>query len=533
LPVSNFCEDARAYIDCVGTAALGCPGERSSPSVAHGRNSSLHSQYVVDSPETNAIRETAPLLAGLTAAVAASALICQLPRSVSLSWRALVGSAAACVFAVALAGAAGALVSGLAISAGSSVRGLVLRIACVAAWFAPLSLLLQERSLAGLALAAALAAAAALLLDAEPRIREPAELLQASPGLLAEQVFVALEARSLFSELLSAFGIVVCAEGAAVAQLARHEVIAAGLAATSAALFMHRLAARGLSQDSQLKIRQSMHSRPVATLALALLATMAGLLPFLRGGGSGFSWAETAWDHTGSFHETSVASASGGNASREKPLESGAGESGGYSGIVLWPKHQELVKLVAPPARAPGRSAFRAKDELTIPFNGVYLVFKPPDSRPPLKSHQAQGSPDEFNIYSKDGRPLRLEAHQNLATLVDLSCCRAIQVAIRDADRYPGSVALELIVRNTTLPGKPKDSLGTIPVASTRPWTLHGETPAVSEVLTFDIPPQLTLSQFDEVTVVFQLSPSRSNFGAKIGIEKFTLVPRGLPWQLH
>lgn len=100
---------------------------------------------------------------------------------------------------------------------------------------------------------------------------------------------------------------------------------------------------------------------------------------------------------------------------------------------------------------------------------------------------------------------------------------------IQNTDRYPGTVSLELILRNTTLPGAPFQSLGTAVVASTRPWTLVGERPAVCEVLSFNIPPDLKLRQFDEVSVVFQLSPNRSDVGAKIGIERFTLVPRGLP----
>jgi len=80
-------------------------------------------------------------------------------------------------------------------------------------------------------------------------------------------------------------------------------------------------------------------------------------------------------------------------------------------------------------------------------------------------------------------------------------------VEIQNTDRYPGTVSLELILRNTTLPGAPFQSLGTAVVASTRPWTLVGERLAVSEVLSFNIPPDLKLRQFDEVSVVFQLRP--------------------------
>ena len=203
---------------------------------------------------------------------------------------------------------------------------------------------------------------------------------------------------------------------------------------------------------------------------------------------------------------------------------------GSYSGIVLWPEYQETAKLVAPrvPTRNPFVLAPRAS-LLSIPFQGVYWVFQAPDSRPSPQSHTAQGSPEKFNIRSTDGRPLRLEARQNLATLIDLACCSGIQVAIQNADPYPGTVSLELILRNTTLPGAPFQSLGTAVVTSTRPRTLYGERPAVSEVLSFNLPPDLKLRQFDELSVVFQLNPNRSDVGPRIGIERFTLVPRGLP----
>jgi hypothetical protein len=206
-----------------------------------------------------------------------------------------------------------------------------------------------------------------------------------------------------------------------------------------------------------------------------------------------------------------------------------AGDLGGsYPGIVLWPDDQETVKLVAP--RAPTPLVSGARDSiLSIPFHGVYWVFQAPDSRPSAQSHIAHGSPEKFNIRSTDGRPLQLEARQNLARLVDLACCSGIQVAIQNTDRYPGTVSLELVLRNTTLPGAPYQSLGTAVVASTRPWTLYGKRPAVSEILSFNLPADLKLRQFDEISVVFQLSPNRSDVGARIGIERFTLIPRGLP----
>ena len=121
-----------------------------------------------------------------------------------------------------------------------------------------------------------------------------------------------------------------------------------------------------------------------------------------------------------------------------------------------------------------------------------------------------------------------MEAHQNLGSRIDLNCCSRIQVAIRNTDRYPETVSLELILTDTSLPKRPSQSLGSIKVRSTRPWGLYGDRPAVGETLTFEVPARSAINRFDEVTVVFRLDPARADFGAKIGIERFVLVPRGL-----
>jgi hypothetical protein len=65
-------------------------------------------------------------------------------------------------------------------------------------------------------------------------------------------------------------------------------------------------------------------------------------------------------------------------------------------------------------------------------------------------------------------------------------------------------------------------------VKSTRPWQLYGDRPPVSETLSFDMPVHSAIHHFDEVTIVFRLDPARADFGAKIDIERFVLVPRGL-----
>jgi len=468
-----------------------------------------------------------PWLAGLIAAGAISSLVCSAPPR-SLSWGEVVRSAALCVPAAFLSAAAAAWVVGSILSFKPPLRARrgVLKIACVAAGFAPLRLFLQERSVLGMAVAAGLAAAATLWFSECDEASGHGLVPDDSPGLLADQVFVDLHARPLLRDLLPALWVVGCAEAAGLAQMTSHAVMAAGLSGASSAALARSFSRKVRPHPSRAGNSADSPRYPLLALGLALLFTILGLLPFLRSG-----WAQNAFRRFSSVGAAERRRARAAGNPVPRSVGNLAGDRGGsYPGIVLWPDHPETVKLVAP--RAPTRNPFALGARasiLSIPFHGVYWVFQAPDSQPSPQSHLAHGSPDRFNIRSTDGRPLRLEARQNLGTFIDLAGCSDIRVAIQNTDRYPGTVSLELILRNTTLPDTPSQSLGTAMVASTRPWTQGGKRPAASEVLSFSVPRDLKLQQFDEVSVVFQLSPRRSNVGAKIGIEGFTLVPRGLP----
>jgi len=121
-----------------------------------------------------------------------------------------------------------------------------------------------------------------------------------------------------------------------------------------------------------------------------------------------------------------------------------------------------------------------------------------------------------------------MEAHQNLGDLVDLSCCSRIEIAIRNADLYPPSVSLELVLVDNSSPGKNLESLGRTMVDSSHRLGIDENPLPKAEMLKFAIPPNGVLKRFDEVVVVFRLEGYRARSGAKIGIDHFTMVPRGM-----
>lgn len=260
--------------------------------------------------------------------------------------------------------------------------------------------------------------------------------------------------------------------------------------------------------------------------SLSLVFTIGALLPYLRGAkGVGL----------GSSHRYAAHVAEKGTVPahpRAMPLseDSSNGASEGNSGIILWPEKQTATQIVAPTpidltsTAKPGSNA----NPVIIPFDGVYWFFKSPDVRPPKTSRQARASPEAVEIRSTDRRPLSIEAHDYLGTRISLDCCSRIQIAIRNADRYPDTVSLELILIDTSEPHRPSQSLGAMLVKSTRPWRIYERPEPVTETLNFSIPSRSALRHFDEVEILFRLDRARADAGARIAIDHFVLVPRGL-----
>lgn len=275
------------------------------------------------------------------------------------------------------------------------------------------------------------------------------------------------------------------------------------------------------SRPAAISLRQSDH---LLLSCLAIVFTVAALIPFLQGG-SGIGLG-SKHKHAARIVEVEDRASRGYSAPR---LGHSSAASGGNTGIILWPEKEVHTKLVAPtPIDLKSQVIGQNANPLVIPFDGVYWFFQSPDLRPPTSSRQAHASPEKVEIRSTDRRPLSIEAHDYLGSLISLDCCSRIQVSIRNADRYPATVSLELILMDTSKPSRPSQSLGEMRVRSTRPWRIYERPPAVNETLNFPIPARASLRQFDEVRVVFRLDRARAEAGARIAIDHFVLVPRGL-----
>ena len=478
----------------------------------------------------SAILGFAPPVAGLIAAACLACLTCPAPPSHWVRWRELLTSATIYVLTSALVSAAAPLGTYVVLRRQfrNKIRETTLRMAAGAVWFAPLGVLLFQRSVWAVAAAVVLAVHVTSVLQLAHaglhRAVEPAHADRWLPGAIFRYPHPAPSMASLLLPLCAA----VSFQAAGAAALIGHIPMAALSGLGAGAVASHRSGARSnISTGSVFNVAMM--------IALATIATTAGLTRYLElkhqpalggAGRSGNKLSQTTnalllWQRPTQFLNRSKHTSSSVDAANDLV-------GSVYPGIVLLPEQQPHTVLVPPlPMMRRGLLSVNLASPLSIPFFGVYWFFKAPDTRPPGNSLRAYGSPVEHVFRSTDHSPLFMEATQNFGMSIDLSCCREIQIAISNADTYPGTVSLEVILVDTMLVHRPSQSLGTALVTSRPGWTFYGDRPPPQpETLTFAIPATTALHSFDEITIRFRLDVPRTDTGAKVAIERFVFVPR-------
>ncbi len=161
-----------------------------------------------------------------------------------------------------------------------------------------------------------------------------------------------------------------------------------------------------------------------------------------------------------------------------------------------------------------------------IPFDGAYWYFKQPNHQPPQGARVVRGDPVKQHFHSTDEDPLMMEAHQPLGQELALSCCRALRLDVSNGDNVPGSISVEVLLRDTmSLKKTAAVSLGTIvlPTSTVSPMPLTR--PAVDDHVTFQLPQGARGGKFDEITVRIKPEGSRALAGAHVAIKDFVLQP--------
>ncbi|HET8548834.1 MAG TPA: hypothetical protein VFL57_12545 [Bryobacteraceae bacterium] len=444
------------------------------------------------------------LLAGLLTATALTSALVLVPLGFS-SWA---GVLVAAIGYVAIA--AGACAAAFLISVLLRVRhapdGLALvtvTCAALAAWVPAFVIFFMTRSRGTAAVAALLALAiTAILREPETASPQPPSIELFSPAWVTET-------GPWFRKRLRFFGASALLESAAVLAMTG-EVWGPVFLSTAGAV------ALGLTIPAPSPMRWPAAGRRGAAIAAsAVVLTLIALRPYVRRGFFG-----------GSAGDAASSGATQGDDQRGDRAAATTHVGPTWPGVILWTEEQRHAVLI-PPLPRMSRTLFDAghAQPMSIPFFGSYWFFRKPHNQPPPTSIVIRGRPTEKGFRSTDRIPLVMQAHQNLGRLIDITCCRGIMLALSNADRWPGTVAIELLLLNTAAPDRPSLSLGRQEVNSSRYWRPSDDGLPVPELLTFNVPANPALRDFDEFVVLFHLGSIRADKSAKIAIERFVLLP--------
>ena len=381
------------------------------------------------------------------------------------------------------------------------VLGITLRTASTAVWFAPATILLSMFSPAALAAALVLVISTTRLLCSDWR---PVYADRKLPD-------------SLFPALTIAAGF----QTGMVGVLMRYPLVGAAFFLMSAAMLTLLTTLTGVWEPGRAMSLPRSILGVLLTVVLAATLTVGGL----KTTGTGrWGWDFFARPSSGE----SADAASDKLASRTyKPIPQSLDlTDNSYQGVILWPEVKPVTVLVAPmPALAHSKLGLAPVNPLSIPFAGEYWMFKPPLVRPPPASFFRRGNPAALFFRTTDHRPLLMEARHKLEQPIDLRCCGSIRLVVANADRYPGTVALELVLSDTRAGRAGSLSLGKVAVQS-HPDFRKDPVDPVEETLDFPIPRSTVLRQFDEFIVLFHRDQMRIDRSARIAIDRFVLAPR-------
>jgi hypothetical protein len=413
------------------------------------------------------------------------------------------------------------------------VRGNLVRTALAtsstAVWFAPATILLSSFSPSSLAAALVLVVSATrLLYDQWRQIYGDPEF---AAGVVQSGPFEPPRFHPLVRQVAPGLTVSFGIQAGILAVFTDYPLIAAAFFALAAAMLTLRLLIAGLWKVSQPANLPRSVIGLVLTIILASGLTVTGLSPY---GGADPHWDLAFRSRPGLlasarallravFYGEKLGDADEPATSLDPTPASDQIEDDTFPGVILWPEIQPHTTLVAPLPALGGGLPLSPLNPLSIPFAGEYWMFKPPYLRPPKHSFFRRGSPLALSFKTTDHRILHMEARQKLDEPVDPNCCSAIRVEVSNADRYPGTVSLELIL----LDGPHPYTLGKAPLMSRPDLNSRPVTPA-REIVEFDIPRDLPARTFDQWKVIFHRRQLRIDRSARVSIERFVLVPRTL-----
>jgi hypothetical protein len=186
------------------------------------------------------------------------------------------------------------------------------------------------------------------------------------------------------------------------------------------------------------------------------------------------------------------------------------------SAIVLLPVSQPSVKLVAPIALLPiTRARVAVVPEVVNKFSGEYWILPMGHMRPPEDAVVERAAPTDFHFNAVDRSPLMMLAKQSLPGPVPVQCCRRLRVTVRNLDRRPDTVALQVNLVASKDGRRLREPLGAVTL-----------TESPSAILDYLFPASSRLLAFDELEFYFHLLGDRKHRSANVDIVGFEFTRR-------
>lgn len=398
-------------------------------------------------------------------------------------------------------------------------RGNLVLFAMVAVWTAPLMILLLERSAWAGLIAAGMVLAGFSALRA---VRDDGTLPHTAP-IQTQAGFGNFSQLGDLSRLSKSLALVILAsaalEAAGLANWIAEREIAFVLFVAGAAVLATQLSREVTPGESDRGLSRN-GTRLALSAGCAMAMVLVGLLPFIASSQGDASLA--------ALLRSLFARKAGGAIVRSHSirLQQMPIRSDGYIGVILTPKRQPQPVSKTIPKLIFNRKAPGFRNPLHIPFTGSYWFFQDPFVRPPFDSIKAEGDPANVGVRSSNRKPLQMEAVQTLDEPIETRDINRIKLAMRDADRNPQTISVEVVLADTRTWGIPILSLGVERLEqSTDLMNVMASHP---ETEGFAVPLRSHLEHFNQIRLIFRLDPSRDRRAAAIAIESFVLVPRGL-----
>ncbi|HZQ45128.1 MAG TPA: hypothetical protein VFA99_17895 [Acidobacteriaceae bacterium] len=306
------------------------------------------------------------------------------------------------------------------------------------------------------------------------------------------------ESPRLWRMLLPSLVIAMVVDGGVALYAANHAWMAGVLFAVAAAYVTERQLTR---TAARVKVRDESVRRGAAGNSVAVwMLTVVALLPFLAGMGLAMR---------------GVLGMPAARAANYVPKFAHAPSRDSTGIILVRPKVRQAIVT---PLLTATSGTFKKSD--VIKFDGQYWYFQAPDNEPGVDAHVAKGDPTKVEIKSTNNLAVMMEAHQRLPREMEADCCRELQLNVVNADAVPGTISVEVVLRDSSKKPAKSVSLGSMVLASSTVSPMPLKRAPVHETLTFEIP-RRERQAFNEITVKVKPEFARALETPQVAVESF------------